>query len=491
MGIEGQTQMTGRKDSIIFHFILLIVVTGFMLVGAKSTSPLYPNYYGADSAYFRFTGKEILRHKIPYIDFWDHKGPVIFFIQAIGALQGTNNRGGNLLFFMQTVSLYISILLLFRIDQRIHSAGRKRYFIFAAVTVITLSVLFQTGEGMNLTEDWSFPLICLSLDLFILYTASEPEAGKHPPLYAFIHGINFGIIAFLRIINGISIITGALVTGIYLLIKKEYKNFLLNLLAGIAGIAAAAIPIMLWFHHKGALDDMIYGTFLYNIRYSQDKVILLFSPDKFLLRYLPVIACFLMVLFSLFHKKASLTDLLVLAVILSNAVLLVRINTFLHYSSLFIPVFMLVLILYLEKKLLLNFIFAGMVFVFFTVMNIQQIPKLITNMNKAQSFQNVGTLIPQAERESVIAINTSAEIYLNTGLVPISRYSAYQSDYFAVDTEIRKRFFEEVREKSPLWIIIRCSQNKKYPEISGILAAEYEEKHREYVKTDICFYRKK
>ena len=82
---------------------MLIVLAIFMLLFATVTSPLFDNLYGYDSAFFRFIGSSILKGKTPYVDIWDHKGPVLYFIQTIGALHGTQNRKISLIFPMQVL----------------------------------------------------------------------------------------------------------------------------------------------------------------------------------------------------------------------------------------------------------------------------------------------------------------------------------------------------------------------------------------------------
>ena len=39
---------------------------------------------GTDNGVFLYGGQQLLAGKTPYLDFWDHKGPLIYFINAIG-----------------------------------------------------------------------------------------------------------------------------------------------------------------------------------------------------------------------------------------------------------------------------------------------------------------------------------------------------------------------------------------------------------------------
>ena len=484
--------MRKHKDHIVWMLILAFVISLFMLFTARVTSPLYPNTYGTDSAYFRYAGKEILRHKTPYIDFWDHKGPVIFFIQAAGALFGTTNRDGiNLLFIMQIGSLFFCILMLLKIDLLLHQAESFSFRRFLLITLFSLAILFRSGQNLNLTEDWSFPFICLSLYLFFRYTLSSKFSVGHPPVFAFLHGICIGMITFIRINNSVSILAGAVVIGIFLLYKKQYKNVLMNILCGAAGIAFVVIPLFFWFAKRNALAEMIDGTFLYNLRYMSDKVIIHFRSHAFLQRYLPLIAGAILIALHLLRKKsADLTDMLVLTIMAANGVLLIRTNTFFHYFAIFVPVYFMILLLCLRKDRRTEWAIALLVFGYFCVMDAIQFPDMLRNMREPRNFNEVKRWIPQNERKSVIAIDITPEIYLNTGLEPISRYGAFQEDLFLVNNDIKEQFFADLREKQPLWVIAKCKPEKNYPETLEFLENGYQERYREHVvNDDICFYR--
>ena len=111
-------------------------------------------------------------------------------------------------------------------------------------------------------------------------------------------------------------------------------------------------------------------------------------------------------------------------------------------------------------------------------------------MQQPQYFKSVRQWVPQNERKSVIAINVTPEVYLNTGLEPVSRYGAFQADLFEVNPEIKTEFLQEIRTKSPLWIITSCSEQRNYPEILEMLESDYREAYREHIENDdVCFFR--
>ena len=76
------SQRTIRKPVQIglFFITALLMVLRF----SYSTSFLYPECYAYDSAIFQIVGKYWAEGVIPYQQLFDHKGPLIFFINAIG-----------------------------------------------------------------------------------------------------------------------------------------------------------------------------------------------------------------------------------------------------------------------------------------------------------------------------------------------------------------------------------------------------------------------
>lgn len=81
-----------KRDIVLLGIIAFL----FVLIFSFSTSPLYPNYWGSDSAQFQTIGMAWASGKIPYRDIFDHKGPFIFWVNMLGYKMG--GRAGYLRF---------------------------------------------------------------------------------------------------------------------------------------------------------------------------------------------------------------------------------------------------------------------------------------------------------------------------------------------------------------------------------------------------------
>ena len=193
-----------KHKKLITYIITALLLIGFVLLFSTTTSPLFPNYYGVDSAFNRFMGLMVLRGKVLYSEIWDNKGPVLFFLQAVGTLKGTHNADITLTFLMQIASIFLTFFLVYRAAEEA-SPGKVSIPSTIILALCAMSVFAIVIDSGNLSEEWSLPMIACSLYLLVKYAANVKDHPLHPRKYAFIHGICFGLLAFIRVNNAISI----------------------------------------------------------------------------------------------------------------------------------------------------------------------------------------------------------------------------------------------------------------------------------------------
>ena len=114
---------TSKRDTIIYSLLFLLSIL-FLIINSTSTSPFLFREYGDDSPIFMSMGKMFYSGAIPYIDFFDHKGPVIIFIQALGASLCKDVRNG--MFVIQVLSLFFTTIVIYKTIYRRY----KKRFIF-------------------------------------------------------------------------------------------------------------------------------------------------------------------------------------------------------------------------------------------------------------------------------------------------------------------------------------------------------------------------
>ena len=181
-----------RMDMIcgnsFFPVVFIPIAICFLLLYSYTTSPLFIGE-GMDSSIFKTVGLGIVQGKLLYTDIFDHKGPLVFFINAWGQMLIPGRNG---IFILQILSLSVTLFYLFR---------TACLFIKPSLAFFTqLFVLFLLGglflEG-NQCEEWTLPFISIPLYYSLKYLIVSPEK-EHSPSYGFLYGICFGIAFFIR-----------------------------------------------------------------------------------------------------------------------------------------------------------------------------------------------------------------------------------------------------------------------------------------------------
>ena len=96
-----------KKSGVKCLFFTLFSII-FISIFSKSTSVFLSKTYIIDSAIFQIIGRGITKGLIPYKDLFDHKGPILFYIEALGYL--INKSWG--IYFLQIINIFISSILL-------------------------------------------------------------------------------------------------------------------------------------------------------------------------------------------------------------------------------------------------------------------------------------------------------------------------------------------------------------------------------------------
>ena len=244
---------------LIFFFPLIAFV--FLLFYSPSVSPLYL-YEGFDSCTFKTIGLGILDGKIPYTDLFDHKGPILFWMNALG-LGMIPGRWG--LFILEAIFLTITLIFSYK-AVCLYTDKRKAFF--ASLLTLIPAVDFIT-EG-NQCEEYMLPFIAVSLYLVLKYTTGTIK--HHPLRYSLFYGLAFGWVFFIRPNDAVSHI-GAIMFGAFLIMltRKEFKAAIRNALTFLGGCLLIFIPIICYFQHIGSFDDLLHGTILYNLKYSSES----------------------------------------------------------------------------------------------------------------------------------------------------------------------------------------------------------------------------
>ncbi|MBP5398653.1 MAG: hypothetical protein J6Y32_08560 [Bacteroidales bacterium] len=241
-------------------FGVLAFSVAFVLFFSASTSPLYSSFEGFDSAVFKSVGLAILDGKVPYVDYFDHKGPVLYFINALGQWLVPGSTG---VFLLQVLALSIAICFLLKIA-RLFVGGWKAYL----VALLGMAVCFITYQWGNLCEEWELPAIAAALYGTLALLTGKWEA-KRALAWCTALGALFTYSFFIRPNDAVSQM-GGLMLAVFcaFLLEKEYLKAVKGALVFLGGAALAALPVLSYFAAHGALGDLWYGLIAHNLLYT-------------------------------------------------------------------------------------------------------------------------------------------------------------------------------------------------------------------------------
>lgn len=478
-----------RQKRILRVLGLFIVSSVLMLVCSGFTSPLYPHYIGLDTAVFFTVARGFVKGKVPYADLFDHKGPIFYLMYSVGYF--IDGRTG--VFLLQCVLLFADLLLIRRIAVLFHAEMHALMIPFMAF----FCYMFEHG---GLTEEFSMPFILAGMYLELRFLVSGKE--KHAPGVAFLYGIVLAALAFIRLNNAVVVCALLLAIMIILVSKKQWTNLLVNLICGLAGIVVVSCPVFLYYYSRNAMNDMIYGAFLHNLIYAKNNThypILSSSLPYFLILFLPGLYAT-----GIFWKKWRSERNRTYGAMLFTAVLtyamLAYTNVYLHYFMLGIPVVIVaaategrrpftsirdkVVRIFTRKEgfgilrtEFASFALTGITAVYLLLAGFSACAPIyktyLTDIarNEYEQVQEGVSIIPEEERDSVIAYGILANYYYHAGIIPCYKYFTLQKWLTTEKVNVNQEFMTYLEDEHPLWVIISADEENKM--IRNILDNNY------------------
>lgn len=242
------------------EFVLQVVFIGLLVaIVLAQANPFYhsPN---RDGGLFMYIGDRILKGDLLYIDIWDNKGPLIFYLNALGLFLGRGLRWG--VWGLEYAFLFFAAFFGFSLIKNLWGLISAMFG-----TWIWLSGFNGLARGGNFTEDYSLLFNFAALYLFWLHI----EKGRSR-LYLFIIGMTFSLSFLLRANNiGIQLTVG-LVLLLSAIFDRSSENRLTDLIwIGLGSLAVFAL-VGLYFQLLGTLNDMIVAGYTYNFFYSSGGI---------------------------------------------------------------------------------------------------------------------------------------------------------------------------------------------------------------------------
>lgn len=302
---------------VCYSLITLISLATYLF--AVNTSPLIDCPY-IDSAVFLYVSRGIRNGLIPYVDMFDHKGLLIYFVQS---------------WWLETILFTASLCYAFKWAVKYWGKASGWLYVF-----LHLAFFAMTCEGGDLTESWALPFITITV--INLIKKINHDAAL---LDDFMAGISIGIILMLRPNMLAASIVYCFQILIFTLRLKQWREFLRQTFSVMLGMTTILLPLLSWLGVKGALPAFWESYIIFNLAYTVEPLIKVNSYLYYSCFILAILAAF-----ALFLKKSIRnTFWWVFAVTFTSLAIIAIKPLYTHYFMVLIPSMAILLLLTLNQ----------------------------------------------------------------------------------------------------------------------------------------------
>lgn len=451
---------TNRNESIIINVLPNRCTNALIIIGLSiatvliclksSYNPFAPFQQEVDPSVFEYVGTVMSKGGVMYKDTFDHKGPLLYFINWLGVV-----CGGKIWFiefasiFLSLVGCYLSFQLFFS-NKILSSCG-------SAIVLFPMYLFFDHG---NTVEEYALPFIIWGLYIFIRYF-TESRIN-----YKFIGACGFflGCVLLLRI----NMIAMWLVFAIAVIIRERLniKILMKYISVFIAGLILPFIPTITYLFMNQAIEDFVEQYILFNFQYSEASFTARIDSIIYLLFHyvsLPVIILPILLLFIKLDK--IYLYIINLAYHIVNVFFIcISGDIFTHYVIIIIPTYLLTTILLFKflskyfKDNIINIIaitttlVLSLPWVNFTFFD------LLENHNDYIKLKDDITNIINKNTQTtdcIIVCGNQDIIYLLADRVAASKYS-YQLPIAESNPSIYEYFLKDIQENEPEVIVLNA-----------------------------------
>ncbi len=250
------------KAGMLYLLIVAIINVSFLC----QASPLYPLNYWDDVNSYVTVSRALALGKILYKDIFDHKGPLLHFINI--PFSAFNHQSYLGVYILEVIFCFCWLVLALKIMSLYVRLERTCFIAVLPLAMLTYSVnAFHYGGS---TEEYALPFLLLGLYIG-LKTIREDRLPKLSE--AFIAGLASAFLFWMKFtLTGFYI--GFILFVIYRCIRSRAGLAILKLsLMFIAGFAALTLPVLSYFWITGSMSYLYEAYFYFNIFvYSGDSV---------------------------------------------------------------------------------------------------------------------------------------------------------------------------------------------------------------------------
>ena len=205
-------------------------------------------------------GRAITCGMVPYRDYFDLKGPVFFFIEAIGQMFCHGRVG---IFIIECIASAISCIFIYKIC-RLYIRPWQAYIVLLLTGFVAVSPFW----GGNTCEEYMLPFNYACIYLALKYIKEKNYEQYFIP--SLIFGISFAVMALSKVPTCAPMFAASLTVVIELVMKKKAGYIPAMIGYFFLGVAMIFIPVCAYFIFHGAFKDFIYAAFVFAYKRGTD-----------------------------------------------------------------------------------------------------------------------------------------------------------------------------------------------------------------------------
>lgn len=288
-----------KKYFFLFLFVLLLTTICF------KSSLLYPFNDWDDSNMYLSMGRIIAGGGTPYVDIYDHKGPLTFFLYGfIYLLPGDHFTG---LYIVELISAFCFLYISYKTT--LLSKNSTSIIPILLLGMVYTSKVFRAGGSM---EELFLPLLMYIVYIYIKAVDTHCLPTIPESVFA---GIIIGVLLLTKFTLLATILGVYICYTFYCIRNRQLKHYFTFALSNMAGCLTVFLPLFIYLLQKGLITDMFEAYITTNLTDYNPEITWLHGFTYGLLTtpffLLAVIVCIFILM-----KKRKKPDILVISVLL-------------------------------------------------------------------------------------------------------------------------------------------------------------------------------
>lgn len=408
--------------------IMLVMATAIMMLLSRD-SYLYLLGPRCDSAWFFMCGKAWMNGMVPYVDFADSKGPLLWLIYGVGYLLSHYDYHG--VFWVSVVVYSFTFYFLFK-TARIFLESRSQAIL--AVLMTSVVIFNPITHDETRAEDFGMFFTVLSLwQLCRMLYAEHTERDERTAFFAF--GISLaGTFLIKYNITAMCCIFPAI--GLYYLLRERHPVWQ-PLLACAAGFAALALPFLVYFLIQGNFSAFIQEYFTNTLQTIENKdksaPIIRLKNDvmALILNYRLTALVLLQIAFVAFFSRKGRKPMFIFALLFFTVICIASRGYCYYYylCSLFVVYGCCVISKLIASRKIGGVSIIAFVCVYYAVMVYREMPHPWwgANTEMKKQIDDVERIISEIKSPRILNLSVERGFGIRSNILPATRYWSRQS----------------------------------------------------------------